>query len=468
MAFFCLNSGCFAALFRERGSVNIELLVTTRMMHQLFDLLIYLLPLLCFGLLYAGQKARAQKRNIAALNEAIETGMTEPSSLHPVINPNRCLGCGSCITACPEQSGHMVLGLIDGKSTLIGPSFCIGHGACAAACPQDAITLVFGTEKRGVDIPEVKPDFETNVPGLFIAGELGGMGLIRNAIVQGCKALESIRQLDGIGQGERLDLVIVGAGPAGFAASLGALHHKLRCVTVEQDSLGGTVFNFPRGKLVMTAPVEIPLLGQVNFRETTKEKLLDFWQQAEKKTGVKINYRERVESIEREEKDFVVKTDRETYRSRAVLLTLGRRGTPRKLDVPGEELSKVVYKLIDPQEYRGKKVLVVGGGDSALEAATSIADEPGTEVAISYRSDGFSRAKQKNRQRVDETAAAGRLKVLLSSQIKEITETHVEIVQGDEVHRLENDGVIICAGGILPTPFLRDCGILVETKYGTP
>lgn len=432
------------------------------------DISIYVLPLLGFWLVYAGAKSRTQKRNLAALNEAIETGMTEPASLHPVININRCLGCGSCVAACPEQAGHNVLGLIAGKSTLVGPSFCIGHGACAAVCPQDAITLVFGTEKRGIDIPEVKPDFESNVPGLFIAGELGGMGLIRNAIIQGCQALESVCKLDGIGQGERLDLVIVGAGPAGFAASLGALSRKLRCVTVEQDSLGGTVANFPRGKLVMTAPVEIPLLGKVNFRETTKEKLIEFWQAAEQQTGVKINYRERVEKIDRTEDGFVVTTDQRSYRSRAVLLTLGRRGTPRKLEVPGEELNKVVYKLIDPQEYRGKKVLVVGGGDSALEAATSIADEPGTTVAISYRSESFSRAKQKNRQRIDETAAAGRLQVLLSSQVKQIAETHVEIVQGTETLRLENDAVIVCAGGILPSPFLRDCGILVETKYGTP
>ncbi len=438
------------------------------MTDSLNDLLIYLLPLLGFCVLYAGAKARTQRKNLAALNESIETGMTEPSSLHPVINVNRCLGCGSCVAACPEQAGHNVLGLIDGKSTLVGPSFCIGHGACAAVCPQDAITLVFGTATRGVDIPEVNPDFESNVPGMFIAGELGGMGLIRNAIVQGCQALESIRKLSGIGQGDGLDIVIVGAGPAGFAASLGALSHKLRCVTGEQDSLGGTVANFPRGKLVMTAPVEIPLLGKVNFRETTKEKLIEFWQAAEKKTGVKINYRERVEKIDRTEDGFVVKTDQRTYKSRAVLLTLGRRGTPRTLGVAGEEQTKVVYKLIDPQEYRGKKVLVVGGGDSALEAATSIADEPGTTVAISYRSESFSRAKQKNRQRVDETAAAGRLQVLLSSQVKNISEKQVEIVQGDQTHTLDNDAVIVCAGGILPSPFLRDCGIIVETKHGTP
>ena len=437
------------------------------MTNLLHDFWIYLLPLAVFWGLFILSRKRQHQRSLAALNQAIASGMTEPASLHPVINPNRCLGCGSCIASCPEQSGHSVLGLIAGKSTLIGPSYCIGHGACAKACPQEAITLVFGTATRGIDIPEVKPNFESSVPGLFIAGELGGMGLIRNAIVQGCQALNAIRKLPGIGQGEQLDLVIVGAGPAGLAASLGALSHKLRFVTLEQDTLGGTVANFPRGKIVMTAPVEIPLLGRVNFRETTKEKLLEFWQGAEKKTKLKINYRERVEKIDRSGEGFVIKTDRQTYRSRSILLTLGRRGTPRKLDVSGEDLSKVVYKLIDPQEYRGKKVLVVGGGDSALEAATSIAAEEGTQVAISYRSASFSRAKQKNRQNVDEAAAAGRLQVLLASQVKEITPTQVEILHNEQTLRLENDAVIICAGGILPTPFLRECGVIVETKYGT-
>ena len=437
------------------------------MTNLLYDFWIYLLPLAIFWGLFILKRKRQHQRSLAALNEAIASGMTEPASLHPVINPNRCLGCGSCIASCPEQSGHSVLGLIANKSTLIGPSYCIGHGACAKACPQEAITLVFGTATRGIDIPEVKPNFESSVPGLFIAGELGGMGLIRNAIVQGCQALSAIRKLPGIGQGDQLDLLIVGAGPAGFAASLCALSHKLRFITLEQDTLGGTVANFPRGKIVMTAPVDIPLLGRVNFRETTKEKLLEFWQGAEKKTKLKINYRERVEKIDRSGEGFVIKTDRQTYRSHSVLLTLGRRGTPRKLDVPGEELTKVVYKLIDPQEYRGKKVLVVGGGDSALEAATSIAAEEGTQVTISYRSASFSRAKQKNRQNVDDAAAAGRLQVLLASEIKEITPTQVEIVHKEQTLKLENDAVIICAGGILPTPFLRECGILVETKYGT-
>lgn len=395
---------------------------------------------------------------------SVRDGLIEPPSLHPVIDPLRCIGCAACEAACPESG---VLGIIKGKARLVGPSHCIGHGACREACPVEAITLVFGTEKRGVDIPRVDPTFQSDVPGIFIAGELGGMGLIRNAIEQGRQAIESIRRLDGLGRKDRLDLVIVGAGPAGFAASLAAMYYKLRFLTLEQESLGGTVSHYPRGKLVMTAPAKLPLVGRMKFTETTKEELLDFWTGACKKTGLKPKFRERVDGVERSRDGFVVKTNQSQYACRAVLLAIGRRGTPRKLGVPGEDLPKVVYRLIDPAQYRGKRVLVVGGGDSALEAATSIADEAGTTVTLSYRSAAFGRAKEKNRKRVQEAEARGRLKVLLNSNVKQIGKHYVGIEQEGRVFEIENDAVIVSAGGILPTPFLKEMGITVETKYGT-
>jgi thioredoxin reductase len=328
---------------------------------------------------------------------------------------------------------------------------------------------VFGTERRGVDIPVVKPDFQTNVPGIFIAGELGGMGLIRNAVEQGRKALESITKLDGLGNPKMLDLVIVGAGPAGIAASLGAMEKKMRFVTIEQDSLGGTVAHFPRGKLVMTRPAILPIVGKMKFTETTKEKLIAYWQGVERQTGLRVNYNERVTSIQRrpDGRGFVVTTSNRKYPARAVLLTIGRRGTPRRLGVPGENLPKVVYRLIDAEQYRGQHVLVVGGGDSALEAAHSIAEQPGTTVTISYRSPAFTRAKPKNRDKVSALQSAGRLNVMMNSNVREIRKDAVVIdADGDSII-LPNHGVIICAGGILPTGFLKEVGIEVETKYGT-
>jgi thioredoxin reductase/NAD-dependent dihydropyrimidine dehydrogenase PreA subunit len=430
--------------------------------------IIYLVPILALIWRYFRRRAQIERQSVEALHESREAGLLEPASLHPVIDPRRCIGCGNCVRACPEQEHHQLLGFIDGHAELVKPTECIGHGACKVVCPVGAITLVFGTERRGIDIPLVSPDFESNVPGIFIAGELGGMGLIRNALEQGRQACESIIAKRPRGKGDQLDLVIVGSGPAGFAASLNALSRKLRFTTIEQESLGGCVFQYPRGKLVMTAPATLPLVGKVRFTNTSKEELLAFWREVEAKNGLKVRYQERVEAITPEGSGgFVVRSTKGEYRAASVLLTIGRRGTPRKLGVPGEELPKVVYRLIDPEQYANKKVLVVGGGDSALEAAASVAELGNASVTLSYRSEAFARAKPRNRKRVDAAEKAGTLRVLLSSTVKQIEAGRVKIAQKEQVHDLENDAVIVNAGGVLPNDFLKSIGIAVETKFGT-
>jgi thioredoxin reductase len=429
---------------------------------SLSTVLLYGVPLLIVMWWYLRRHSRRSAHHADRLAESVQSGLTEPPTLHPVIDPRKCLGSGACVTACPEHA----LGIIQGKAQLVNAAACIGHGACKAACPHDAIELVFGTEKRGIDIPYVKPSFETNVPGLFIAGELGGMGLIRKAVEQGKQAIDSIAALKG--GAAPLDVVIVGAGPAGLAAALAAKEKQLRFVLVEQeDAFGGTVYHYPRNKLVMTAPVQLPLVGKMKFGEVSKEELLAFWQGVVQQTGLKINFRERMETIKPAGGGFTVKTARAEYRARAVLLAIGRRGTPRKLDVPGEEQAKVVYRLIDAEQYRGRHVLVVGGGDAALEAALACAEQSGTQVTLSYRSEAFSRVKEKNRQRVQQFQAGKRLNVLLKSNVKKIDAKEVTLDHDGKLLRLKNDAVIVCAGGILPTPFLKEIGVMVETKYGT-
>jgi thioredoxin reductase/ferredoxin len=427
--------------------------------------LLYAAPLGVAAGAHLWARRRANARGRLALEAAHAANLAEPPSLHPSINPNRCLGCASCVKACPEGD---VLGLVGGKAALVDPSACIGHGACRDACPFDAITLVLGTENRGVEIPRLSRDFQTAVPGIFVAGELGGMGLIRNAVEQGRQAMEAIRTLPGMGRGDRLDVVIVGAGPAGFSASLAALQHGLRFVTLEQETLGGTVAHYPRGKIVMTAPCDLPLFGRIRLRETSKESLLTLWREVVRSTGLELRCQERVESVNRDGDGFEVKSARGVYRTRALLLAIGRRGTPMKLGVQGEERDKVVYRLVEAEQYAGSRVLVVGGGDSALEAAMSIAEQPGAEVTLCHRGPGFARAKPKNRTRAERLHAERRLRLLLDSRPLEIGSDAVRIATPGGAREVPNDAVIVCVGGVLPTEFLRSMGVETETKHGTP
>src|ERR1700724_1269160 len=287
------------------------------------SLTIYAVLMAAITAMYVWRQRRIHERHNQTLQDTIAAGMTEPASLHPLIDESKCLGCGACVKACPETSHHDVLGLINGKAVLIGPTDCIGHGACKTACPFDAITLVFGTERRGLDIPLLKPNFESTVPGVYIAGELGGMGLIKNALTQGQQALEAIAKA-GVKRPGALDVLIVGAGPAGLAASLAAKKMGLSYQTIEQDALGGAVFQYPRGKLVMTAPVDLPIIGKVHFRNTSKEELLKFWQNACIKNRLAIRYQERVEKMEKKDGAFHVKTTTQQFAASAVLRGLAR------------------------------------------------------------------------------------------------------------------------------------------------
>lgn len=429
-------------------------------------LLVYGLPLVLLWAVWSLGARKRSRQALAVLEDNKQAGLAEPNSLHPVIDPARCLGCASCVKACPEKQ---VLGIIDGKAALIEPTRCVGHGACQTACPTDAISLVFGTATRGVDIPVVSPQFETSVPGVFIAGELGGMGLIRNAIEQGRQAIGFIaRRASSVQAGKGvLDVVIVGCGPAGIAASLGAMEKKLVFRTIDQETLGGTVAHFPRGKLVMTAPAELPLVGTVKFGEVSKEHLLDFWRKVIDDTGVELHFEEQMTGMEKQGDLHLVTTTKGQFLTKCVLLAIGRRGTPRTLDVPGEDAGKVVYRLIDPEQYGDSKVLVVGGGDSALEAAASLAEVNGTSVTLCYRGSAYGRARAKNRARVAQAVSENRIEEMLQSTVERIEPHHVIISGPDGLRTIENDTVLVCAGGILPTQFLRDAGISVETKFGT-
>ncbi|MFQ6116303.1 MAG: NAD(P)-binding domain-containing protein [bacterium] len=413
---------------------------------------------------YVHNHIKRTRKAKAKLKESIDRGLTEPVSLHPKIDPTRCISAGSCVEACPEGE---ILGVLDGRAILVSPTKCIGHGACEAACPVEAISLVFGTERRGVELPHLRETFETNVSGVYVAGELGGMGLIRNAVTQGREAVQYLSQTITRTDPQVLDVAVIGAGPAGLSASLQAMKERLRFITLDQDDIGGTILTYPRQKLVMTQPMEIPLYGKVKFREILKEELLDFWGDIIVRTGLQVRTREKVDAIEKQNGYFRIVSSRDEYVAQRVVLAIGRRGTPRKLGVPGEKSSKVAYRLLEPAQYAKKKLLVVGGGDSAIEAALALSEQKRTHVTVSYRKNVFSRIKEKNQERIERAMKEGRVHVLFESHVKEIRREEALLSVKDKLVKLPNDYVFIFIGGVLPTEFLRKIGVSIEKKFGT-
>jgi len=415
-------------------------------------------------ILYVRKKSRASRLAEEKISKAKAEGIHEPVSLHPVVDPNRCIQTGACISACPEKD---ILGIVNGKATIINASRCIGHGACFHACPTEAISLRIGTEKRGVELPHVNQNFETNIPGMFIAGELGGMGLIKNAVNQGREAVENLAGTISKHHGAEVDLVIVGAGPAGISGALTAKRLGLKFLLLEQDSLGGTVFTFPRKKIVMTSPMDLPLYGKVKLYETTKTELLELWNVALFENQIEVRENTKVETITRENGIFRITTLKgEEVTCARVLLAIGRRGTPRKLNIPGEMSEKVAYRLLDSENIAGMDIIIVGGGDSAVESALLLCDN--NKVILSYRNNVFNRIKPQNNEALNKAVAEKKLEVMLNSNLLSIDEGTVQIATGDDGAKksVKNDLVYIFAGGELPVQFLQKAGIQIATKFG--
>ncbi len=406
------------------------------------------------------RRAHAVATDIAALGAD-----AAPLSLHPEIDPELCMGSGACVRACPEGE---VLGLVGGRARLINPLACIGHGACAAACPVGAITLVFGSARRGVELPAVDADFQTEQPGIYVAGELGGMGLIRNDVEQGRQVAEAIAASGRRGDAGAADVLVVGAGPAGIAATLGALAAGLRVRLIDQDTYGGTIQHYPRRKVAMTGALDLPLYGRVRRRVMSKEELVALWDEIRAQVDLPVELGVRLDGLAPDAHGgWIATTSAGPIRAAAVVLAMGRRGTPRRLGVPGEHRGNVHYRLLEPEPFAGRHTLVVGGGNAAAECALALADSGAcASVALSYRRAALARLRGEVRTRVDRAAAEGRLNLLLGTEVTSIGDDHVELRGAAGPVRLPADDVFVQIGGTPPAELLAACGVRTVEKRG--
>jgi thioredoxin reductase/Pyruvate/2-oxoacid:ferredoxin oxidoreductase delta subunit len=420
-----------------------------------FFLMIYLKSL---------KKREAKARDSAEKGKLFSEG---PKAQHPHIDTNSCIGCATCTSVCPEGD---VLAMMGGKAVIVNGHKCIGHGLCADACPVGAITMVMASPSMAADLPYLTPEYETTISNMFIVGELGGLALIKNAVNQGRDCVDTIAaRLKASGAPPAtpgvFDLLVIGAGPAGISASLRAIEHKLNYITLERDEVGGTVAKYPRQKLVMTSPVEFPMYGKFKKMQLSKENLLAFWDMILNRSDFNVSTGEKVEDIKKtEDHSFTVVTATDQYRTRAVILALGKAGEPRKLGVKGEDLPRVMYRLIEADHYINKKILIVGGGDSAVEAAMGLANQSGNQVTLSYRSERFRRIKERNAKRFEDYMKSGKVKVLFNSNPLEFKPESVILDVAGTQQEIPNDFAWIFAGGTPPQAFLKKIGIGFGTR----
>lgn len=415
-----------------------------------------LLLVLAIALPYALGFRRREREMAVRRAEAVALGADRAIAQHPQIDEMRCIGCGACVAACPEGE---VLGLVGGKAVIINGLKCVGHGLCAVACPVEGISVGLGDLGARDDIPQHDEHLETNLPGVYVAGELSGYALIRNAVAQGVQVVRHIAAQPRAA-GDRLDLLIVGAGPAGLAAALAAQEAGLRSLVVEREAAGGTILQYPRKKLVLTQPVQIPLYGALDREEYTKEELLAIWTDAIKRFKLPLALGHAVNGMNPlPDGGYRVSAAGQHWDAQRVLLAIGRRGTPRKLGVPGEESEKVFYKLLDAASFAGEKLLVVGGGDSAVEAAMGLALQEHTAVTLAYRKEKLFRIKRRNEERFEPLLAEGRLRAAFNAEVLAIEPGAVQLRVAGKEERLANDHVFVFAGGEPPFPLLKAMGL---------
>jgi thioredoxin reductase (NADPH) len=485
----------------------------------------------------AEEKAQAPATPKSALFQLTESQAKQkeegPSFPRPVIDPLLCIGCHACVEACP----HDVIAITaDGVAAPVNVDQCVEDTSCQVECPTSpkACVVVYTSKKIPErQVPNRDQQFMTNVPGIYLIGDVSGVPLIKNAINEGAQVIEYVKaELAQAGAQTQADydVAIIGMGPAGLSAAVSAKQQGLRYLALEQDQVAATIENtYGKGKFVFYKPdtVEarggLPLFTDPLKREGNyKEPMLNAWQATLKREAVKINERESCKDIQRENGVFRIRTEKgalkepASYTARKIILAIGNRGTPMLLKVPGEDLkimvetvglfcancgtrapnrrafcakcgepmptvtiedSKVQYKLNDPQDYIGKKCIVVGAGNSAIEVAVALTGferqgsqvnfAPGTEVTLVIRSDLKGDLKLGNKMNFYDCLDAGKIKPYYGATIKQIEPDRVILENAKtkaELATIPCDYIFALIGGDKPISFLEKLGIEIKGK----
>jgi thioredoxin reductase/ferredoxin len=400
----------------------------------------------------------ARKRHHGIVAPAQVVG---PRVLIHDINDDRCTGCDACVAVCPTN----VLDLVSNKSRVLRFQDCIQCEACMFACPTEALVMFpEGAQPPPLKVPEIDENFQTAVPGQYLIGEVAGKPLVKNAANLGRVVIEHMLQtgLRPMARGgNEVDVAIVGSGPGGLSAALTCIQKGLSYIVLEKEQdVASTISRYPKGKLVMAEPYDTVNLSLLPVFDSSKEQLIPIWKELVERVRLKINKGESVETVAKQgDGSFEIRTTVAAYRAQRVVLSIGTRGKPRTLQVQGENLPKVFSLLEDPDDWRGKNVLVVGGGDSACEAALALSDA-GAKVTVSYRGKGFNRAAPKNKQAIESYAAEGRIKVKLGSQVLMFDAESVTLALADGTQkRYPNDGAFVLIGADPPVQWLEKMGV---------
>jgi thioredoxin reductase len=424
----------------------------------------------------AGAAADRRKRRAADAKQPTTLATLSERKRLPTINASTCLGCYACVDACPFD----VLAIEKYVAVVARPDECCGVVTCEQVCPNGSLRVEDG--EPILDRPATDDELESrDVPGLFLAGDLTGLPLIKNAINQGARAVDRIAATLPKRRAEPIDVLVIGAGPAGLSAALRATEKGLRCVVVEQATIAASIKSFPRDKIVHDPPLDIPSIGELWLKQSTKEEILAQWTRIVRARSLDVREGHRVVDLRKDGQGFVVIAERmrmgeagqgvpTELRASRVVLAIGRRGTPRRipLDIEHGADERVAYALADARSFAGKRVVVVGLGDTAMEAALALARQPGTQVTISYRGSRFSRGKSKNVSEIESLVAKKKLRIFFETVPVAINATSVTL-EGTRLDRgpgerggrrtIGADAMLVLIGGVPAWDLLSRAGI---------